>query len=159
MLNVKVDASQVTALAKHIKDSSKRFDKDFKEIFDGIKKPVLGIAREEAPKKSKRLAESLHVVDYAPLEFGIEEGVNYGQYVRHGTPARGIFPRVTFALFWKGLPHPVAHAKNWPGKGRSGTKPNPYGERTATRARREILPRFGEKVAARIRIIVEGKEY
>ena len=154
MLNIKIDTSEVTALAKHIKDSSKRFDKDFKEIFDSIKKPALGIAREEAPKKSRRLAESLHVVDYAPLEFGIEEGVNYGQYVRHGSPARGIFPHFKKALFWKGLLHPVANAKNWP-----GMKANPYGVRTAIRARREILPRFGEKVAARIRIIVEGKEY
>ena len=154
MLNVKVDVSEVTALAKHIKDSSKRFDKDFKEIFDGIKKPVLGIAREEAPKKSKKLADSLHVVDYAPLEFGIEEGVNYGQFVRQGTPARGIYPHIKKALFWKGLPHPVANAKNWP-----GMKANPYGERTAIRARKEILPRFGERVAARIRIIVGEKEY
>ena len=70
-----------------------------------------------APVKSGKLKASIKVVQIGPLEWQVQEGVWYGQLQRMGTTKKNypIYPRDKKALYWPGLPHPIAYVKSHPG--------------------------------------------
>ena len=82
---------------------------------------LLKLAREEVPKRSKRLMNSLHIRVTSPTSLQLVEGEDYGYFVRRGTSPHPIYPRFKKALWWPGLGHPIAYVRRHP-----GTKPNPY---------------------------------
>jgi hypothetical protein len=81
---------------------------------------ILGDARNLAPKRSGRLAESLRAeVHDKVLRIGSLD-CNYATDVEMGTAPHVILPRNKKALHWPGADHPVARVNH------PGTKPTPY---------------------------------
>ena len=143
MIKIYMDARELQALRGRYAQLGKRFRRDIlaKEVKRASRLGLI-IAREEVPVKSGALARSLRVADLGETSFLIEEGENYGKYVRSGVKPHPIFPRVKKALWWKGLPHPIAWVRIWP-----GTKPNPYHIRTARRFKKEVVPILAKGLA------------
>lgn len=108
----------------------------FKRLIRGLTKPketlienrltplvslIHHAVRQNAPKKTKRLWQSIQKKQVRKLEWHIIEGVAWGKYVRLGVRAHDIFPRSKQALWWPGLPHPIPFVLDHPGQ-----KANPY---------------------------------
>lgn len=73
------------------------------------------ITRLVAPKKSGKLRAETGLKKRSDLEWHITDGTKYGAILRAGSPAHPIEPRRKRALFWPGLPHPIARVKRHPG--------------------------------------------
>jgi len=73
--------------------------------------------RASAPVKSGRLKASIKSSRVGLMHYEIREGVFYGAIQRSGTIKKGypIYPRNKMALWWPGLPHPVAYVRSHPG--------------------------------------------
>ncbi len=69
---------------------------------------LLRAARREVPKKTRQLERSLAVVGRG-MSLELVEGRPQGLWIREGTIGHSIFPKkLGGALWWKGLPRPVA---------------------------------------------------
>jgi len=100
------------------------------------------LVRSEAPVRTGKLRNSIFLRFRGPRSFLIGEGVDYGIYVRRGTRAHIIRPREKKALWWPGLPHPVAIVHH------PGTRPNDYMARALERF---SLPSIGRRIIDRIK--------
>lgn len=86
-----------------------------------------GKIREEAPKRTGKLAAGIHARKRRALRYTIEERVKYGVFLREGVdPSRRnpILPVNKRALWWEGADHPVRAVYNHP-----GIKKNDYVQR------------------------------
>ena len=89
--------------------------------------------QEEAPVKSGKLKKSIRLQKKGLYSWMIVEGMPYGKMVREGTIAHSIYPVKAKALWWPGLPHPIAWTPH-PGIRR----PNDYVGRGEARAAPEL---------------------
>jgi len=70
------------------------------------------------PRRTGRLSRGQRLIKRGALEWEISEVDFYGQILRDGVPAGAmnpILPRQKKALWWPGLPHPIAAVRNHPG--------------------------------------------
>ena len=89
------------------------------------------LMKDEVPKKTKTLMRSIQSI---PGNLRVSIGPNlkdapHAIFVHFGTKAHLIKPRNKQALFWKGAQHPVKVVHH------PGTKPNPFVDRTALKAK------------------------
>ncbi len=139
----------IKVMATGLKEAQQRLSRPLGRImqdgFHRIAQAVLEAVRAEAPKKTGKLAAGLSLRE-GRQRFSISTGATkYEQYPRLGTVAHSIYPtKNKKALFWAGLPHPVAWAAH-PGIRR----PNDYPTRGLARAQSEInrlLPVIGGEI-------------
>jgi len=96
------------------------------------------------PRKSGALVRSQRLKKKGALEWEIIEGKFYGRIIRAGLPATKINPILPVrkrALWWPGLPQPVAAVRNHP-----GIKKNDYFDK-AIRASRGDVEKVSKEVA------------
>ena len=123
------DASDLKRIARNLDAAQTVTPALFRAGLIGLSEKVLRRTKGEAPKDTGLLAES---IEYTVLSSGFgnyesrftEGGVPYGIFVREGTRPHMIFPREKKALWWDGLPYPVAFVSH------PGTSPNMYHERS-----------------------------
>ncbi len=139
--------------ATGLKDAQKRLSRPLGRImqegFRRVAQVVLESVRAEAPKRTGKLAAALSL-RIGRNNFSISTGATrYEKYPRLGTIAHSIFPtKARKALYWSGLPHPVAWATH-PGIRR----PNDYPTRGLARAQPEInqlIPIIGGEIVNEI---------
>lgn len=80
-------------------------------------------ARKDAPKDTGQLVSTIHVFHVTPYRWHVTVGTDYWAHQEYGTLGRNpiILPRVKQALWWQGLPHPIARVNKHP-----GNKPQPF---------------------------------
>lgn len=121
MIQLKFNLTLLERLRQRFSRSRKAL---IKEKLQGIAEECWNITKEMAPRgKTGKLKESIALKSTGNLSWSITEGVPYGPWVRKGVTIPDIYPRYKKALWWKGLPHPVA----WTHGHRN--KANPYDER------------------------------
>ena len=138
--------------ATGLKEAQKRLSKPLGRVMqDGflrMAQVVFDAVKAEAPRKTGKLAAGLSL-RVSRNHFSISTGaVKYEQYPRLGTVGHSIYPRKKKALFWPGLPHPVAWAAH-PGIRR----PNDYPTRGVAQAQGEIsrlIPVIGGEIVQEI---------
>ncbi len=118
--------------------------KGYKKVAEVVWKAVV----EEAPKMAGRLAGGIHKTQTGEFGWNIYESHKHGLWIREGTIGHSIFPRRKKALYWPGLPHPIAWTPN-PGIRR----PNPYPERAVAKsdgAVQTVMEETGAEIARKI---------
>jgi len=138
--------------ATGLKEAQQRLSRPLARImqdgFHRVAQVVLEAVRAEAPKKTGKLAAGLSLRE-GRQRFSISTGATrYEQYPRLGTIGHSIYPKAKKALYWPGLPHPIALAAH-PGIRR----PNDYPARGLARAQPEInrlLPVIGGEIVHEI---------
>lgn len=98
-------------------------DKRVQRVGEGVASAVAGDARRSAPMKTGAMVASIHVYRAGTYTWHVRVGTDHWQHMEYGTLGRDpvIQPRVKRALWWPGLPHPVARVKKHP-----GNKPQPF---------------------------------
>jgi hypothetical protein len=142
---------QIKIVAKGLDQAVKKLSKDQTGTMRTSVRKIADIyrnmAREEAPKKTGKFAAGISKSSVGYLSWNINEGKKLGAIIRNGSLSHIIRPKKAKALYWPGLPHPVAWAAH------PGTKPNPYDERAVSRGdapAQAELDRLGARLATEL---------
>ena len=144
-MNITMKASGIEKTAKAL---GRPHERVIREGFDNIGEAALRLTIEEAPKKSGELRSQIHLRKSRWTWSIVEGPTKHGQYVREGTAAHLIMPVKKKALWWPGLPHPIAFAANPGIRNR-----NNYPQRAHSRLTNSIsrtLPMIGQNVVINI---------
>ena len=142
----------IKVTATGLKEAQQRLSRPLGRImqdgFHRVAQAVLEVVRAEAPKKTGKLAAGLSLQE-GRQRFSISTGATrYEPYPRLGTVGHSIYPVKKKALYWPGLPHPIAWAAH-PGI----RQPNDYPTRGLARAQSDInrlLPIIGGEIVHEI---------
>jgi hypothetical protein len=110
---------------------------------------TLSALRKVTPVKTGRLKRGQRLIKKGELEWEISEVDFYGQILRDGVPAASmnpIVPRQKKALWWPGLPHPIARVNNHP-----GIKKNDYFQKAIDNSR-------GDREKAQAKVAIKLSE-
>ncbi len=106
----------ITMKATGIKEVARALGKNHEQAilhgFNEIGTDALQFTREEAPKKTGELRSQIGIRRYRWTWSIVEGPTKHGLWVREGTKPHLIVPVKKKALYWPGLPHPVAYANN-----------------------------------------------
>ena len=144
-MNITMKASGIEKTAKAL---GRPHERVIREGFDNIGEAALRLTIEEAPKKSGELRSQIHLRKSRWTWSIVEGPTKHGLWAREGTKARFVTPVKKRALYWVGLPHPVAYANN-PGI----RNKNPYPQRAHSRLTNSIsrtLPMIGQSIILNI---------
>ncbi len=136
MMRIVIDTQQLGKLSQNIQRLSNDFPRMFANAVWDIGKDAEQFTKQEVPKRTGELAQSIRASRVGDYSWEIVEGKPYGIYVRYGVKPRDhIYPRLKKALYWEGLAHPISFVgppmtRKWP-----GFKANPYHERVEIRIR------------------------
>lgn len=108
--------------------------KTFRRINDILVRNI----RAEAPEKTGKLKRSIRGISQGLLDWSVVVTDDKVHYVINRTKPHDIFPIRKKALYWAGLPHPVAYAKH------PGTKADDFPERGLNKAMPEIDREIGK---------------
>ena len=138
----------ITMKASGIKETAKALGKNHEPAirygFDKIGDKALELTREEAPKRSGELRSQIRLKKSRWTWSIVEGPTKHGLWVREGTKKRFVVPVKARALYWVGLPHPVAYANN-PGI----RNLNNYPQRAHTRLTHnitQVMPLIGRDI-------------
>ena len=130
----------------------KRLSQDFRPVIARGFKKVADVIRlaaiAEAPKKTGKLAGGISKTPNGEFGWNIYESHKKGLWVREGTIGHSIYPRKKKAIFYEGLPHPVAWVAH-PGIRHK----NPYPERAVAKSEGEVettLEGIGAEIVKKI---------
>ncbi len=102
--------------ASGIEKTAKALGKDHERVirqgFDHIGDAAVRLTIEEAPKKSRELISQIRLRRTRWTWNVVEGPTKHGLWVREGTIGHSIFPKKKKALWWPGLPHPIAWTPN-----------------------------------------------
>ena len=146
MLKIVIDTQNLAKMENNVRQLQSDWPTLFRDECWKIGTEAQLYAIEVVPRKTGHLASTIHVEEHGKYGFRIFEGADYGKYLRSGVKPRPIEPRVKKALYWKGLPHPVAWAPNWP-----GIRPIRYDEKIADWIRKHANTTFRE-LGSRLRV-------
>lgn len=92
-------------------------DRQVARVGDAVTNAVARDARKLAPKRTNQMASTIRVTRVGPLLWFVSVGTDHWHYMEYGTLGRDpvIRPRVKQALWWQGLPHPIAVVTKHPG--------------------------------------------
>lgn len=142
----------ITMKARGIEKTAKALGKPHEQViragFDNIGDAALRLTIEEAPKKTGELRSQIRLRKSRWTWSIVEGPTKHGLYVREGTAAHFIVPVKKKALYWPGLPHPVAYANNPGIRNR-----NNYPQRAHSRLTNSIsrtLPLIGQNIVIAI---------
>ena len=142
---LRIKAKGLTQLHKKLsQDFSKIIISGFKKVAEVIKQAAIS----EAPKKSGKLAEGIRKTPSGEFGWNIYESHKKGLWVREGTIGHSIYPRKKKAIYYEGLPHPVAWVAH-PGIRHK----NPYPERAVSKSEGEVettLEGIGAEIVKKI---------
>jgi hypothetical protein len=128
MTAIKISAKGLDQTIKKLgQDLTPSIKAGFKRVAEIVRKSAVG----EAPKKSGKLAGGIHKTPSGEYGYNIYESHKHGLWVREGAIGHTIYPRKKKALYWPGLPHPVAVAFH---PGIRGSRRNPYPERAVSKS-------------------------
>lgn len=90
---------------------------------EAVTNAVARDARKDAPKKTGELVSTIHVLRVSEYRWYVTVSAPHWMTQEYGTLGRDpvILPRVKQALWWPGLPHPIARVTKHP-----GNKPQPF---------------------------------
>ncbi len=130
----------------------KGLSQDFKPVisrgFKRVAEVVKQAAIAEATKKSGKLAGGISKTPSGEFGWHIYESHKQGLWIREGTIGHSIYPRKAKALWWPGLPHPIAWTPH-PGI----RNKNPYPERAVSKSSGEVqtvIEEIGSEIAKKI---------
>ena len=114
MIGIKIS---VEGVAKIVASLNKNMDNKTDAKIAKLAKIIANNISRNAPKKTGALAKSIKSRKAGLMHYEVTEGVFYGVIQRSGTTKKGypIYPRNKMALWWPGLPYPVAYVKSHPG--------------------------------------------
>lgn len=132
-ITLTVDARDLDKVAANIAAAGRNIPRHARTAITRLGQLILRSLQREAPVKSGRLRDSLHMdVVNGGMGAILSEGVAYGKFVREGTGPHAIYPRSKRALYWPGASHPVRMVNH------PGTKANAYHERAVRDSRSDI---------------------
>ncbi len=144
-MTLRIKAKGLDRLYKKLsQDFSKVITSGFKRVADVIRLA----AKAEAPQKTGKLAGGISKTPSGEFGWNIYESHKKGLWVREGTIGHSVYPRKKKAIYYEGLPHPVAWVAH-PGIRHK----NPYPERAVAKSEGEVektLDGIGAEIIAKI---------
>ena len=135
---------KASGIEKTVKALGKPHERVIREGFNNIGDAALQLTIEEAPKKSGELRSQIHLRKSRWTWSIVEGPTKHGLWIREGTIGHSIFPKKKKALWWPGLPHPIAWTPNPGIRNR-----NNYPQRAHSRLTNSIsrtLPMIGQSI-------------
>lgn len=116
MLRLAYDVRGAREAAQAFQTGSRRVLRDLApRTFRRINDILVRNIRAEAPVKTGKLRKSIRGISQGLLDWSVVVTDDKVHYVINRTKAHPIFPRKKKALYWAGLPHPIAYVKRHPG--------------------------------------------